>query len=558
VGAGLCIGWVAVSGAHTWTGILLLAASVTLLHAALLPPLQGADETSQIGTIEWLVSDPSPSRAWRFPESISLVSDALEQDRVQFHSREPLPIAGADARARLREILRDPLASASTRTGTPPPAADLQVVSWRAPLFYAAYGAFAGVFRGLPVGDRIFAYRLTATLWALAGFAAGLALLRWSQLPSEIALAYGLVFLLPYMVTTSATCSNYAPAIGLGFLFAAGVVVAVLGPDERTRLTGGAAALAAPWAGVPIWPDFAGLAALASVVACATAVWALLRRLSARHGDHSHAATARWLIVPAALVAAAALLAWWNFPGLDDRLTSAAASLGDVRLLPWRAAVIGGLLALALLAAAIRHAVRAAALDRRRRLAIAASAAIALLLAVMFAITPYAEVPYEKTFLALPDLVRAHLASFWASSFSYDQDRLGWKFLFGTFGWHDTFYPEAVYALARWGFVSILVALPVLTVEFAHRRPQAASVLLLASGAGLSLCAASLLVRHAMSVHPHGRFILPYLPLVALPVLAQLVTPAHRRALIFAVSCGVALNVWTAVAVLGARYSIPG
>jgi len=554
---GLCVGWMMVSGARTWVGILLLVSSVTLLHAALLPPLQGADETSQIGTIEWLVSDPSPSRTWRFPESISLVSRALEQDRVQFHPWEPLPIAGASARGGLRGIMRSSLASESTAMGTPPPAADLQVVSWRAPLFYAPYRTLAGVFRGMSVADRIAAYRLAATVWALLAFAGGLALLRWARLPAEIALVYGLTFLVPYTVATSATCSNYAPAIGLGFLVAAGVVVAVLSPAESARWTGGAVVLAAAWAGIPIWPDFVGLAALASAAAFGVAVWTLLRRLSTRPGAGATLAPTWSLLVPGAMVAAAVLIAWWNFPGVDTRLTALAPAWGDPGML-LRAALVAGPFALALLAAAARYVLRGAPLGARRRLAFAVAAATALVLAVMFAVTPYTEVPYEKIFLPLPDLVRAHVASFWASNFSFDQDRLGWKFLFGTFGWHDAFYPEPVYALARWGFVALLVALPVLTVEFAHRRPAASSVLILASGAGLSLCAATLLVRHAMAAHPHGRFILPYLPLVALPVLAQLATPAHRRALILALRCGVALNVWTAVAVLGARYSLPG
>ncbi|MBY0276533.1 hypothetical protein K2Z84_14420, partial [Candidatus Binatia bacterium] len=78
----LCVGWQAVGAEHPVVGVLLLVLSTVLLHAILLPPLQGADETSQVGTIEWVVSDPSPSRAWRYPESVALVSRVLEQDRV--------------------------------------------------------------------------------------------------------------------------------------------------------------------------------------------------------------------------------------------------------------------------------------------------------------------------------------------------------------------------------------------------------------------------------------------------------------------------------------------
>ncbi|MBY0279295.1 hypothetical protein K2Z84_28505, partial [Candidatus Binatia bacterium] len=173
---------------------------------------------------------------------------------------------------------------------------------------------------------------------------------------------------------------------------------------------------------------------------------------------------------------------------------------------------------------------------------------------VMFALTPYGEVPYERTFLPLPELLRAHLSSFWASNFAFDQDRLGWKFLFGTFGWHDTYYPEVVYAAARWAFVALLVSLPVLTLPLARRRPDTSALLVLVCGGGLALCVTSLLVRHAVAVHPHGRFILPWLPLVTSPLLALLATPRRRRALVFAARALAALDVWTAVVVLGTRY----
>lgn len=554
---GLGVGWTRVAGAHAWTGIALLVSSVTLLHAALLPPLQGADESSQVGTIEWVVSDPSPSRAWRFPESIALVGQALEQDRVQFNSGEPLPIANPGARARLRELLESRLATERLRAGTLPPAAGLQVVTWRAPLFYAAYGPFAGIFARMRVGDRIFAYRVAATVSGLVGFAAGLVLLRWARLPAEVAIVYGLTFLMPYVVATSATCSNYAPAIGLGFLVAAALVVAILGPEGRARWTGATVALATAWAGVPIWPDMLGVAALASAVTFASMGRRLLRppptepRLAGSPSGVQR-------LLGAALVAAAVLVAWWNAPGLDARLAAAGGAWDDSQALLVRAGLIAGPFLLALFVRGARQRLGAGSLDRHRRASIVAAAALALMFAVMFVRTPYAEVPYEQVFLPLTDLVRAHWASFWASSFSYDQDRLGWKFFFGAFGWHDAFYPEAVYALARWAFVALLVALPVLTIEFAHRRPKDAGLLVLVSGAALSLSAASLIVRHAMSVHPHGRFVLPYLPLVALPILVQLATPARHRTLILAVRCGVALDVWAAVAVLGARYAIPG
>jgi hypothetical protein len=549
----LCIGWQVVAGEHPVGGVLLLVLSTVLLHATLLPPLQGADETSQVGTIEWIVSDPSPSRIWRYPESVALVTRVLEQDRVQFHPREPLPLAGPAARAWLRDVLRAPLTAERTQAAPPPPAADLQVTSWRAPLFYAAYRAGGDAFAKLSVGDRIFAYRLLAAASGIAGMACGLALLGWARVPVEVALACGLAPLLPYVGATLATCSNYAPAIGLGFLCAAGIVATVLGGHAPARRAAAATTVAGAWIGVTLWPDMLALALAATIVFVVAAARVMKRRApppgqdDAQHGGR---------LVPAtvALVVAAVGVTWWYFPGIDARLTAPDAAWRDTRLLPLRVTLVAAPLVAAVVAAIALRRLARAPLATHRFVARTASAAFATLLLLMFLVTPYAEVPYEQTFLPLPELLHAHLNSFWASNFAFDQDRLGWKFLFGTFGWHDTYYPEAVYAVARWVFVALLISLPVLTLSFARRRPDAATVLVLVCGAGLAFCVASLLVRHAMTVHPHGRFILPWLPLVTSPLLALLATQRRRRALVFAARALAALDVWTAVAVLGTRY----
>jgi len=551
---GLCAGWTMLAGARAWPGIMLLASSVALLHAALLPPLQGADETSQIGTIEWLLSDPSPERAWRYPESISLIARGLEQDRVQYHVNEPLPVGNPAARARLAALLGSPLPRATTAGLTPPPAADLQVVRLRAPLFFAPYPALASVLMPLPIVDRISAYRLVATLWCLLGFGAGLALLAWGGLPLEAGLAYGLAFLWPYSVGVAATCSNYAPAIGTGFLFAAGIVTMIGGASPTRCRIAGAVALAAAWAGVPVWPDFLALAIVASALAAALVAWHALRRATAGAAARP-ALQIGSIALAGALTTAAATIAWWNFPWFDARLPGIVGGWHGADL-ALRAALLGAPLLLAALAAGFYRTLLAAPAAARRRRTIAASAAIALLLVTMFALTPYTEVPYERAFLTLPDLVRAHLASFWSNAFSFDQDRLGWKFFFGAFGWHDTFYPEAIYAAARWALVLFLIALPVLGVETATARPRAAAALILVAGIGAALAVATLLARHAMTIHPHGRFTLPYLPLVALPVLVLIATPRRRSALRLALRCGVALNAWTAIAVLGTRYYV--
>lgn len=549
--SGLCAGWALLGGTRTWAGCALLVASVTLLHAALLPPLQGADETSQVGTIEWLVTDPSPARAWRYPQSIARVTRAIEQDRVQYHASEPLPLGDADARAHLALVLRSPLQDAA-RDAPTPPAADLQVVELRAPLFFAAYPPLRGAFLRLPVLDRIAAYRLIATLWGLLGFVAGLVLLRAARLPREVGLAYALAFTLPYVVGVVATCSNYAPAIGLGFLIAAAGVTTILGPTPGMRRLSGVIALAAAWAGVPLWPDFLALAVVASSIAAAALASLALHRARASQADGG-AQPARAALIALALVAAAAALAWRGFPVFNYDLRRHVAAW-DAAQLAVRGALVAAPMLFAAGTAAFFWSLRGLPVAACRRRTHAASAAIALVLIAAFAITPHAEVPYEHVFLPLTDLVRAHVVSFLASSFSFDQDRLGWKFLFGTFGWHDVYYPEAVYAAARWGLTLFLIALPLLGRGFAVARPKPTVALLALAGIGGSLAAATLLARHAMSVHPHGRFALPYVALVALPVLALVATRPRRRSLRIALRCAVALNVWTAIALLGARY----
>jgi len=561
--AGLLAGWVSLAGRRAWLAVALLVASVTVLHAALLPPLQGADETSQLGTVEWLVADPSPERPRQYPQSIARVARGLEQDRVQYHGKQMLPLGDAAARARLAHVLQSQGPDDDGAGIAPlPPAADLQVIELRAPLFFTPFTALGGVLRSLPLLDRMAAYRLLATLWCLLGFALGLALLRAGSLPIEVALAYGLVFLLPYTVGVAANCSNYAPAIGVGFLVAAAAVTAILGATPASRRLAAGVAVAAAWAGVPLWPDFLALALLASAVLAAGGGYLLLRRATARAGHGSDAAGARGAsslrgtLAVLLLLGVAACVAWVGFPQLNYELRLRVAAW-DGRQLAARALLLAMPLALAALAAAFLAALARLPEAARRRRTLAASVAIAAALVLGFVLTPYAEVPYERVFLPLGELVRAHLATFLASSFSFDQDRLGWKFLFGTFGWHDAFYPEAVYAAARWGLTLLLIALPVLARDFAAARPRTTVALLGVAGAGGSLSVATLLARHAMSVHPHGRFVLPYLALVALPVLVTVATPSRGRALRIALRCAIALNVWTAIAVLGVRYLLP-
>jgi hypothetical protein len=78
----------------------------------------------------------------------------------------------------------------------------------------------------------------------------------------------------------------------------------------------------------------------------------------------------------------------------------------------------------------------------------------------------------------------------------------------------------------------------------------------LISGAVVSFCVISETMRYLGPANPWGRFILPYLPLAALPVLFQIEPPGRERFLRGAVGVGVALHIWTAILVLGARYAL--
>jgi hypothetical protein len=157
--------------------------------------------------------------------------------------------------------------------------------------------------------------------------------------------------------------------------------------------------------------------------------------------------------------------------------------------------------------------------------------------------------------VSFPRLVALHVRAFLSNAGAWDQDRLSWKFWFGAFGWHDTFYPDAVYALARWGFVALLVALPFLAASFLGERPRAARALLLVSGTALGCGFVSLTLRYLATTVPWGRFVLPLVSLVAFPVLAMLEAPGRDRILRAALLAAAALQVWTALAVLGARYA---
>ena len=185
------------------------------------------------------------------------------------------------------------------------------------------------------------------------------------------------------------------------------------------------------------------------------------------------------------------------------------------------------------------------------------SIALASLTACAFLLTGWAAVSYERESPPFPGLggfVVEHVRAFFSNAFAWDQDRLSWKFWFGAFGWHDVFYPDAVYAFARWGFVALLVSFPFLAAPFLRRRPAAARALLLVSAAAVGCGAMSFTLRFFLPTAPYGRFVLPLVALTALPLFAMLEADGRERWGRAALLAAAAIGVWTAIVVLGARY----
>ena len=528
-----------------------LVSALVILHAVLLPPLQGADETSHVATIEKLAFGEIPPKPGAYPRSISLVAEALQMDRVQFHPEEPLPIDGPGKREPLRDLLEKKLDREALQTGPAPPEAYIQDIDVRASLFYRLFRILAPGIRASSLGDRLALYRLVSAGFGLGLFLAALALLRLARPSDSQVLVFGSIMLVPYMVGTMATCSNYAPAIGLGALLAAAALVVVLGSDRRSRAIAAGVFLAASFAGALLWLDFVFIGGMAAAVLAAAAVVALGRRATRSVGPR---------VVLAALTVAAALagpavgrLVARRISGLGSRIQERP-SWGSASLNWMIASAVVPIVAALLLSWLVLRLGRASRERVRRRLAIV-SAALGTLLAAAFLLTPRTEIPFETARLDFPGLIRAHLAAFWSNNFSFDQDRLSWKFYLGAFGWHDAPYPDWFYAAARWICVAGLIALPVLCARFVASRPRKSALLILASGAALSCCAVTQTLRYLEPSNPWGRFILPFLPLLLLPLAVQAVGESARPAAWLLVLLA-AVHLWTPLFVLGHRYLV--
>lgn len=192
----------------------------------------------------------------------------------------------------------------------------------------------------------------------------------------------------------------------------------------------------------------------------------------------------------------------------------------------------------------------------RERAAWARSAGLIALFVVMFVLKPWSAIPFEATRFDYPDEVAAHWSAFWSNNFAFDQDVLSWKMYWGVFGYADVSYPDALYAFARWGCVALFLALPLLSWRFTHRSPGRSSLLLVAVGYALTACVVTNSLRYFQPTNPFGRFILPALPLVALPLLARIAGEERERAFGVAMGAFVALHAWTAIALTGSRYTV--
>jgi hypothetical protein len=536
--------------------VACLIPAVTLLHVCCLAPFQGADEAIHAGTVEAVVWNPAMfENPNAYPSSLGLLYQAIGYDAWVRYPEIPVPIDSPERRVRMREVAARRL-EAEAEGGPVLPEAFLVNPRIRAPLYYNAFRVAAPLLRKMSVLDRLEAYVVFSACASLLLFSLGLGVLSRAGLGEPVVLLYGLVALLPYSVGVVASCSNYSVAIGTGQLLAACLVAGVLGDRPRMRLEMAGLFSLVSLAGIAVWDDFVFLAvpalATLTVVAIRTAL-----RLPSR--------VAQRLTALAVTVAGVLTTGGIVFGIATGRIQRVVSSLG-ARLpktlgrfedpsfwLLLAAAAAPLVFALGLALAVVRS--RGDSESGRRRAARARSGALIGLFVTMFLVTPWTSVPFETVRLDYPDEVAAHWSAFWSNNFAFDQDVLSWKMYWGVFGYADVSYPEAIYAFARWACVGLFLALPVLSWRFTQRDPGRSALLLIAAGYLISVCVVTNSLRFFAPTNPWGRFILPLVPLAALPLLIRIEEP--RRSLRpHAILVAVLLHLWTAIALLGTRYSV--
>jgi hypothetical protein len=536
-------------------GCSTLIFSVTLLHAVCLPPLHGADETSHGAALERIVFSGRPNKINDpYPRSVSMLAGSLDQDRVQFNPEIPLPLDGDDARREIAKLLEKNLATEALSTGEPAPGGSIEDSRNRAPLYFAAFSLFPVSWRDLSILDRVSFYRLVSSILAGLGVVAGVVYLGKAGFSSQFVLVYALVATLPFSVAVMASISNYSLAVGLGAFFSSATLVALASGRTVWRAVAGLVLLLGSSAAALIWKDFAFLA-LSSAVAL---TWAILATLLTRLPIMARKSWIAWLLPALPFLCAA----WVLLPALSrfrpaslDHHFVNLLTLGDFRpYLLWMATPFLVMAAAALLALGLRHVLA------RSPAAVASlsnAAALALLVGMVaaFAATPFYTIPHDYRTFSVPEAIEAYARAIVSNNLAWDQDRITWKFVLGTFGWLDTHYPDWVYAVARWLAVALIVALPVVTRPFREKQPLIAFRLFLLFGFSLSLMSLSMVIRIISSLEIlSSRFVLPLVPVALLPLFVQVEAPGRSRVLCAAFLALVALNVWTAITVLGARY----
>jgi len=545
-------GWWLLGKERIAPAVCSLISSVVLLHAVCLPPLQGADETSHGATIEALLFRGTPvSEGGAYPRSWSLAAQWMEQDRVQYRPDEPLPIQSPETRARLAASLSTPLSAEAREKGSEAPAATVQGVDTRSPLFFRPFGLLGPVLRPIPLMERLSAYRLLSSLSGLLLFSAGALLLHRAGLGTNALLSYGIVWFVPYMVFTVASTSNYAPAIGLGSLLAACVLVLLDGREGRQRKPVLAILVAGSWIGIPLWPDFVFLAPVATAAVALAGLRSFLR-------NHPPAVRRAWLPAGAAFLTVGLALVTLVLVGtkvgnLGTRMPRKLPAVLDRNAFWMVVGIVAPLVLAALAALAVRHLGTLPA-ERVRRLLARTTGVFATLVIVGFLLTPWTSIPYETERYWFSKLVREHVKVLLSNSLAWDQDVLSWKFWVGVGGWHDLFLPDALYAVARWLLVAVIVLFPLFAARAISERPQRVAALLLVSGTAASFCVATLILRYLQPGNPWGRFVLPWLPLLVAPLFSIAFEEHDRPLSNAALRIGALLSLWLTVVPTGARF----
>lgn len=553
----LFVGWSWLWEGRFTRAVEALVPAVTLLHACGLAPLQGADEATHVGTVEAVLFNPNLfENPAAFPKSIVQLYERLGYESWVGAREVPVTALLPENRPVTRAELSRPLTAEAATDGGARIDAVLISPRVRAPFYYNAFRLAGPLLRGQSVLDRVAAYVILSAAASLAFFLAGLLIMSRTGL-GALALAYGLVALWPYSVGVVASCSNYSLAIGIGQFLAACLVVGVLTPSPRSRLLAAALFLAASLFGIGVWDDFVFVAVPAAAVLTILAAHAVIRMPAG-----SSRRTAMGALTVAAALATGTIL----FALATGRVRRAISSFGarlpkevggfeDPSLWLLLAAAVAPLLvSLVLALGAVRG--RIVSEGGRRRAARVRSAALAALFVAMFLATRWTSVPFEAARLDYPDEVAAHWSAFWSNNFAFDQDVLSWKMYWGVFGYADVSYPDALYALARWACVAFFLALPLLSWRFTLRSPNRSALFLVACGYALTVCVVTNSLRYFQPTNPWGRFILPVLSLVALPLLVRTDPPEHDRSWRLAVAVFVVLHVWTATVLLGSRYAL--